>query len=248
MRVGWHEKATVGLQGISSPILFGKETGVMGLWEKEQMMSLAKLSNKLAAAIDGTHSRVVDQMTESIEKNLTLIFAQRSLQEENDDIDNEAALDEDEILKLVVDKMQSSSDADEIKRFGFIGLSVASAKPLDQTEAMSNAASYIWYAVVKADINVWRDVANDNANAVGGMDEECLMHRVEGTVFVGLLYDFLSKSSVVETQYVGFVCTNVKNQVFHALGSEELATVLTVAADIVMNAQIEAVADDAIDG
>lgn len=248
MRVGWYEKATAGLQGISSPLLFGMETGVMGLWEKEQMMSLAKLSNKLAAANDGTYSKVVDQSAESIENNLTLISAQRSLQEENDDVDNEAALDEDEILKLVVEKMQSSSDADEIERFGFIGLSVASAKPLDQIEAMSNAASYIWYAVVQADINVWRDVANDNAYVVGGMDEECLMHRVEGTVFVGLLNDFLSKSSEVEKQHVGFVCTNVKNQVLRALGSEELAKVLTVAADIVMNAQLEAVLDDAIDG
>ncbi len=247
MRVDWHEKATVELMGIKTPLLFDNETGAMELWEKEQMMSLAKLSNKLAVASDGTHSKAVDLRAESIKNSLVIISIQRQLQGADDGGgDNKKALDADDILKLAVEKIQLSNDGDEIKRFGAWGLSVASAKPSDQTEAMSTAASHIWHAIVKADINTWRDVANANANAVGGMDEEFLLHRVEDTAFVGLLYDLLSNSSEGEMQHVGF--DYAKDQVFHALGSQNLASVLMVAADIVQTARHESVIDDVMDG
>ncbi len=249
LRVDWQEKATVELMGIKTPLLFDNETGAMKLWEKEQMMSLAKLSNKLVVASDGTHSKVVELRTESIKNSLGLISIQRLLQGADDDGgDDEKALDADDILKLAVEKIQLSNDADEIKRFGAWGLSVASVKPSNQTEAMSNAASHIWHAIVKADINTWQDVANDNADAVGGMEDEFLLHRVEDTAFVGLLCDLFSNSSGGDMQHVGFDCANVKDQVFHALGSKKMANVLMAAADIVMNAHHESVIDDVMDG
>ena len=235
MRVNWHEQATVDLLRITSPLLFDKETGVMGLWEKEQMMSLAKLTNKLAVVNDGLHSNVVEQRAESIKNSLSLISAQKILQED-DQLGNEIALDDDEILKLAVEKIQSSSDTDNMTIFGICGLSIASAKPPDQIEAMSNAASYIWHAIIQADINTWRDVANANASALGGMEEESFMHRVERTAFVRLLYEFLSKSNRGEMQHVGFGSTNVRQQVLRAFESDGLANVLTLAADIAVNA------------
>jgi len=245
LRVGGHEQATVGLLSLTTPILFGGDKQVgggtadkMGLWEKDQMMSLAKLSNKLASAkstnptaVDGNHRNTL------IENSLTLISAQRILQEDTE-LGDEIALKEDDLLRLAVEKIQSSRDVDEIKRYGICGLAIASAKAPGQKEAMANAASSIWHAVIKADIHTWQSVANENGMAVGGgISEEELIQRVEGTAFVGVMYDFVTTSGGNIMQNVGFHSELVQNQVLHALlGSEDLAKVLTLSAEIVVDA------------
>jgi hypothetical protein len=230
LRVGGHEQATVGLLGLTSPILFGKETA-MSLWEKDQMMSLAKLSNKLAIEKSASRTTAHDQRTKTIENILTLVSAQRILQEDAE-LGDEIALDESDILRLAVEKIQSSQDVDEIKRFAICGLSVASAKSPDQLEAIASDASTIWHAVIQTDIDIWQNVANENSMAVGGLEEEELIHFVEGTAFVGVMYDFVT-SSGGKMHDVGFSCHRVRNQVMHALGSDELEKVLTLSADVV---------------
>jgi hypothetical protein len=230
LRVGGHEQATVGLVGLTSPVLFGKET-VMSLWEKDQMTSLAKLSNKLAIAKSASRSNAHDQRTKTIENSLTLVSAQRILQEDAE-LGDEIALDERDILRLAVEKIESSQDVDEIKRFAICGLSVASAKSPDQLEAIARDASTIWHAVIQADIDTWQNVANENSMAVGGLEEEELIHFVDGTAFVGVMHDFVTTSGG-KMQDVGFGCHRVRNQVMHALGSDELEKVLTRSADVV---------------
>ena len=72
LRVGGHEQATVGLLSVTSPVLFGdKEGDMLPLWEKDQIMSLAKLSNKLAGAKNP--AAVDKERSELIENSLTLI-------------------------------------------------------------------------------------------------------------------------------------------------------------------------------
>ncbi len=199
------------------------------------MMSLAKLSNKLAGAKSANRTTAHDQRTKAIENGLTLLSAQRILQEDAE-LGDEIALDQNDIVRLAVEKIQSSQDVDEIKRFAICGLSVAAAKTPDQIEAMSRDATTIWHAVIQVDIDKWQNVANENSMAVGGMEEEELIHFVEGTAFVGVLYDFVTASGGGEMQNVGFGSHQVRNQLMHELGSEELEKVLTLSADIVLAA------------
>ena len=88
-------------------------------------MSLAKLSNKLAGA---KNPAAVDIRSELIENSLTLISAQRILQEDTEQ-GGEIILKEEDLLRLAVEKIQSSRDGEDIKRFGICGLAIASAKP-----------------------------------------------------------------------------------------------------------------------
>ena len=242
LRMGSHEQATVGLLSIASPVLFGvdkeQDGGAGGsLWEKDQMMSLAKLSNKLASAKFTNPARSADGLrrTALIENSLTLISAQRILQEDTE-MGDEVALKEDSLLRLAVEKIHSSRDVDEIKRFAICGLAIASAKPPGQTEAMANDAAMIWNAIIEADIHIWQSVANDNVMAVGGISEEELIQRAEGTAFVGAMCDFVATSGEKIMKDVGFSNDRVRNQVFRALESDELATVLTISAEIVVAA------------
>ena len=121
LRVGGHEQATVGLLSVTSPVLFGDKEGDMLLWEKDQIMSLAKLSNKLAGAKNP--AAVDKERSELIENSLTLISAQRILQEDTEQ-GGEIALKEEDLLRLAVEKIQSSRDGDDIKRFGICGLAI----------------------------------------------------------------------------------------------------------------------------
>ena len=235
LRVGGHEQATVGLMSVNTPVLFGDKEGPMSLWEKDQMMSLAKLSNKLALAKNPNAE--VDTRSLQIENSLTLISAQKILQEDTTHGD-EVVLKEDDLLRLAVGKIQSSRDVDEIKRFGICGLAIASAKLPSQTEAMANDASYIWQAVIKSDIHTWESTANENSMAVGGISEEELIRRVEGTAFVEVMYDFVSTSEG-KMQSVSYTDTSVRNNVSHALGSDALSKVLALSADIVVAANLE---------
>jgi len=236
LRVGGHEQATVGLLSLTSPVLFGdKQEGAMGLWEQDQMMSLAKLSNKLASA-KSANPAVDGQRNALIENSLTLISAQRILQEDTE-FGDEIALKDNDLLRLASEKINSARDVDEIKRFGICGLAIASAKPPAQSEAMANDASSIWHTVIQADIHTWKSIANEDSMAVGGMSEEELIQRVEGTAFVGVMYDFVTTSPTGEKmQNVGFLNDLVRNQVMHSLGSDELAQVLTLSAEIVLAA------------
>jgi len=236
LQVGAHEQATVGLLSLTSPVLFGdKKDDVMGLWEKDQLTSLAKLSNKLASAKSANRT-VGIQRNQLIANTLTLLSAQRILQEDTE-VGDEVALKADDLLRLATEKITASRDVDEIKRFGICGLAIASAKPPNQSKAMSLDASSIWNAVIQADIHTWKSVAHENCIAVGGISEEELIQRVEGTAFVGVMYDFVMTSpSGEKMQNVGFLHDPVRNQVLHSLGSDELANVLSASAEIVLAA------------
>lgn len=201
----------------------------MGLWENDLLMSLSKL-----ASAKSTNLTVVDgeRRKDLIDNRLTLVSAQRILQKDTEQGD-EIALSGDCLLRLAVEKISSARDVDEIKKFGICGLALASAKPLDQVGAMANDASSIWCALIEADIHTWQSVANDNNMSVGGMSEEELIQRVEGTAFVGVMYDFVTTSSEGKMQNVGFLIDQVRNQVFHSLGSDELGKVLYLSSDIV---------------
>ena len=101
---GGHEQATAGLLGLTSPVLFGdKQEDAIGLWEKDQMMSLAKLSSKLADATS-VNSTADGDRNALIDNSLTLISAQRILQEDTES-GNEIALNEDDILRLACEKI-----------------------------------------------------------------------------------------------------------------------------------------------
>mmetsp|Transcript_20644 Transcript_20644/g.43398 ORF Transcript_20644/g.43398 Transcript_20644/m.43398 type:complete len:1312 (+) Transcript_20644:68-4003(+) len=231
LRVGGHDQATVGLLSLNSPLLFGdKQEGSMGLWEKDQMMSLAKLSNKLASA-KTANPAFGGQRNALIENSLTLISAQRILQE-GTEVGDEVALKVDDLLRLACEKINTAHDIDEMKRFGICGLAIASAKqPSDQ----SDAASTIWHTLINADIQTWKRIADENSMAVGGISEEELVHRVDGTAFFSAMYDFITTSPPGEKmQNVGFLNDQVRNQVLHLLRSDELAEVLTVSAEIIV--------------
>ena len=217
----------MGLLSVTSPVLFGDKEGDMSLWEKDQIMSLAKLSNKLAGA---KNPAAVDIRSELIENSLTLISAQRILQEDTEQ-GGEIALKEEDLLRLAVEKIQSSRDGEDIKRFGICGLAIASAKAPGQNEAKSSDASSIWQAVIQADRDTWESVANENKMSVGGISEEELIHRVDGTAFVQVMYDFVTSGEKMPE--VGFN-EHVRNQISHALGSDSLAKVLALSADIVV--------------
>jgi len=236
LRVGGGQQATVGLLSLNSPVLFGdKQEESIGLWEKDQLMSLAKLSNKLASA-KSANPAVDGQTTDLIENNLTLTSAQRILQEDTE-FGDEIALNADDLLRLAAEKINSARDVDEIKRYGICGLAIASAKPIDQSESMTDDASSIWHTVIQADIHTWKSIANENSMAVGGISEEELIQRVDGTAFVGVMYDFVTTSPPGgKMQNVGFLHDQVKNKVSHLFGSDELASVLTLSAEIVLAA------------
>ena len=229
LRVGGHEQATVGLLSVTSPVLFGDKDGDMSLWEKDQMLSLAKLSNKLAGAKNPAAVDITERSA-LIENSLTLISAQRILQEDTEQ-GGEIALKEEDLLRLAVEKIQSSRNGEDIKRFGICGLAIASAKPQGQNEAKSSDASSIWQAVIQADLDTWESVANENKMSVGGISEEELIHRVDGTAFVQVMYDFVTSGEKMPE--VGFN-EHVRNQISHALGSDSLAKVLALSADIVV--------------
>ncbi|KAL9185223.1 hypothetical protein ACHAXT_003000 [Thalassiosira profunda] len=235
LRVGAHEQATVGLLGQASP-----DDGSMGLWEKDVDVSLAKLSNKLASAKSSNHA-VASQRTALIESSLTLISAQRILQEDTE-LGDEIALPADDLLRLACEKIQSATDVDDIKRFGICGLAIASARPLEQIETVAEDASAVWNEIIQADIHTWQSVAKENNQAVGGMDEEELIQRVEGTGFVGVMFDYVTTSPPGgKMQYVGFLSEAVRTRVFHSLGSDasELSQVLTLSAEIVVASCLE---------
>ena len=226
LRTGGHSQATVGLlSSVTSPVLFGDKEGRISLWEKDQMLSLAKLSNKLASAKNP--AAVEENRDTLIENNLTLISAQKMLQQDTEQGD-EVALNEEDLIRLSVEKIQASGDVEDIKKFGICGLAISSAKPSSQADAMANDAANIWQAVIQSDMQLWEAVANENSKSVGGIAEEELIHRVEGTSFVGVLYDFIMSEG---KQNVGF--SAVKNQVSHAFGSDALTEVLAISADIV---------------
>ena len=228
LRVGGHEQATLGLLSVSSPVLCGDKEGDMTLWEKDQMMSLAKLSNKLAGA---KNTAAVDiERSALIENSLTLISAQRILQEDTEQ-GGEIALKEEDLLRLAVEKIQSSRDVDDTKRFGICGLAIAAAKPPGQNEAKSNDSSSIWEALVQADRDTWESVANENTMSVGGISEEELIHRVGDTAFVQVMCDLVTSGEKMPE--VGFN-EHARNQISYALGSDSLAKVLSLSADAVV--------------
>ena len=230
LRDGGHEQATVGLLSLNSPVLFGdKDQGdaAMGLWEKDLNMSLAKLSNKVAAAKSTNPD--IQRRTNLIEDSLTLVSAQKKLQKDTAQGD-EIALKEDDLLSLAVEKILSSQHVDQIREFGISGLAIAAAKP--SPEAIAGDASTIWQAVIEADFHTWQSVANENNIAVGGIPEEELIRRVEGTAFVAVLCDFVAQSSQGKMQNAGFT-DQVRTQVMHSLGSDDLSKVLSLLANIV---------------
>lgn len=232
LRDGGHEQATTDLMGLTSPLLFGKESGEMSIWEKDQMLSLAKLSNKLAVSKSVSRTAAQDQRTKLIDNSSAIVHAQKILQEE-DELGDEIALDENDVLRLAVEKIQSCNDSEKIKRFAICGLSVANAKSPDQVTAMVSDASSIWHAVIQADIDKWQCVANKHNSAVGGIQEEELIHNVEGTAFMGVMGDIVHQTSGEEIKNVGFGNERVRCMVM-ALGSNELERVLQLSADIVL--------------
>ena len=147
---------------------------------------------------------------------------------------DEVALDENDVVRLAVEKIQSCNDIEKIKRFAICGLSVANAKSSDQVTAMASDASSIWHAVIQADIDKWQSVANEHNSAVGGIQEEELIHNVGGTAFVGVMGDFVHQTSGEEINNVGFGNDRVRCMVMDALGSNELERVLQLSADIVL--------------
>ena len=201
------------------------------------MLSLAKLSNmrarKLASAKYTADPAAGDQR-EMIENGLTLITAQRILQEDTERGD-EMALSQSDLVKLACEKIESARDVDEIRRFAICGLSIASANPVSQKEEIAEDACAIWNAVINADIHTWKSVAMEDGMAVGGMPEEELIRRVEGTAFVGVIYDFVTTAPSGESmKNVGYLNDHVRNQVSLSLGSvsDELAKVLLLSAKI----------------
>ena len=233
LRVGGHEQATTDLIGLTSPLLFGKESEEMSLWEKDHILSIAKLSNKLAVSKSVNRTAAQDQRTKLIDNALAIVDAQKILQEE-DELGDEVALDENDVLRLAVEKIQSCNDIEKIKRFAICGLSVANAKSSDQVTAMASDASSIWHAVIQADIDKWQSVANEHNSAVGGIQEEELIHNVGGTAFVGVMGDIVHQTSGEEINNVGFGNDRVRCMVMDALGSNELERVLQLSADIVL--------------
>ena len=233
LRVGGHEQATTDLIGLTSPLLFGKESEEMSLWEMDHILSIAKLSNKLAVSKSVNLTAAQDQRTKLIDNALAIVDAQKILQEE-DELGDEVALDENDVVRLAVEKIQSCNDIEKIKRFAICGLSVANAKSSDQVTAMASDASSIWHAVIQADIDKWQSVANEHNSAVGGIQEEELIHNVGGTAFVGVMGDFVHQTSGEEINNVGFGNDRVRCMVMDALGSNELERVLQLSADIVL--------------
>jgi hypothetical protein len=233
LRDGGHEQATTDLIGLTSPLLFGKESDEMSLWEKDQMLSLAKLSNKLAVSKSVSRTAAHDQRTKLIENSCAIVDAQKILQEE-DELGDEVALDENDVLRLAVEKIQSCNDIEKIRRFAICGLTVANSKSPDQVTAMASDASSIWHVVIQADIDKWQCVANEHNSAVGGIQEEELIHNVGGTAFVGVMGDIVHQTSGDEIKNVGFGNERVRCMVMDALGSNELEKVLQLSADIVL--------------
>ena len=83
----------------------------INLWEKETNLSLAKLSNKLAAK-SGGNDRVAE-----INNGLTLVAVQRVLQEDGSDSSTDV-MSAEELISLATSKIKSGVDLDEVKNFG----------------------------------------------------------------------------------------------------------------------------------
>ena len=91
--------------------------------------------------------------------------------------------------------------------------------------------------MIQADIRTWEAVADVNAVAIGGITEEELIRRVDGTAFVGVVYDLATALPEGErTRNVGFFNDKVRNQILQLLGSDELAEVLSLSTEIVLAA------------
>lgn len=235
LRIGAHERAANTLVNLTSSIFPGKDAGgLMDLWEKEQMMSLAKLSNKLARS-KNLDSALVAQNSTIIENSLNLIEAQRILQE--DDLDNDeskAIIPPDELIVLAVNKINSSRDVVNIKKYGLCGLAIAHAISSEDANAMIQGAATIWEACIRSDIHTWNSLARENIMAVTGISEEDLSQRVRGTAFVGVNGEFAT-SSGGSMQGVGFLSNvHVRRRVLESLGfDEDLGTLLVHSAEMV---------------
>ena len=81
-----------------------------GLWEKEASLSLAKLTDKLFSGARGEHDAQIDN-------GLNLIDAQRSLQEDDSDDENDV-MSAEELIHLATRKINSGADIEEVKNFG----------------------------------------------------------------------------------------------------------------------------------
>mmetsp|Transcript_17480 Transcript_17480/g.35235 ORF Transcript_17480/g.35235 Transcript_17480/m.35235 type:complete len:557 (-) Transcript_17480:129-1799(-) len=235
LRIGAHERAADTLVNLTSSIFRGKDAGApMDLWENEQVMSLAKLSNKLARS-KNPDSALVARNSTIIENSLNLVEAQRILQEDDLDGDgSEAILPPDELIVLAVNKINSSRDVENIKKYGLCGLAIAHATSSEDAIAMIHGAATIWEACIRSDIHTWNSLARENSMAVTGISEEDLSQRVRGTAFVGVNGEFAT-SSGGSMQGVGFLSNvHVRRRVLESLGSnEDLGKLLVHSAEMV---------------
>eukprot|EP00970_Alexandrium_tamarense_P003002 scaffold430_cov187-Alexandrium_tamarense.AAC.11 len=224
LRTGSYDDATYGaMSNLTSPVLPSRDSdGPMGLWEKEQMLSIAKLSNMRVKSPNSV-----------IENGLTLINAQRVLQDE--DIDghgSEVAMTADDLLVLAVNKIKASQDVDECKRFAIAGLCVASAVPTDQAEH----AALVWEACIGADMDTWNNISREASSSVAGIAKEDLMRLCESTLFVALAEAFATTPEE-SMKGVGFLSNvAVKDEVVQSLGlNQNFEQLLLRSAELVSN-------------
>ena len=83
------------------------------LWEKEASLSLAKLTNMLSLSMTGSGNDHIHE----IENGLTLISAQRMLQEGDSDSHYDV-MSADELIVLATKKISLGADIEEVKQFG----------------------------------------------------------------------------------------------------------------------------------
>lgn len=147
---------------------FSEATGMLlenckenhGLRSNEWALSMAKLTNQLAP----TQNQQTRDHNRQIEKTLTLVDAQKMLldvlddnQEKNEHNMDTVMMAPDELIELVMNKLENSFEQNERVNLAFVGLTVCNR--IDDTTAAMEQTSRIWAECLLADGAKWTEWA-----------------------------------------------------------------------------------------
>jgi hypothetical protein len=167
---------------------FGQATGMLldncgkediGLRSNQWALSMAKLTNKLVPA---QNQQAQDQQRK-IERQLELVDAQQMLLD--DDLqENQPMMQPDELIELVMKKLENSFDQEDRVRLAFVGLTVCNF--IDDEKVAMEQTSRIWAECLLSDGAQWTEWASEG----GGSDLAWLRENaLSSTVFGRLLLE-----------------------------------------------------------
>ena len=212
---------------------FGQATGMLldncgkednGLRSNQWALSMAKLTNKLVPA----QSQQAQDQQRKIERQLELVDAQQMLLDDAQMQEkDQPMMQPDELIELVMKKLENSFDQEDRVRLAFVGLTVCNF--IDDEKVAMEQTSRIWAECLLSDGAQWTEWASEG----GGSDLAWLRENaLSSTVFGRLLVECRKdEKNMNKVMYGRDIETSVLNRVQGDDNRESFTRVLrTVAA------------------